>query len=188
MHPKTFRFDPRLRGGLLAGIATGLALATVDASAIELSALDAQAGSIADVSVVLTPAMAIFQRSLDEPALRTVGCRHRTADPDAIRALTQLLHDAHLTERVVYQRPDAREAIYLTMEDGARWTLVFADNRGGSLPVEGTVEASAGGDIRATAVVADAGLATNLRRWTAAHGGEGAGAGCTRPVEATPVP
>ena len=178
----------RRRRAVLAGLAAGLALAAIDGRAVELSSLETRSGSIVDATVIVTPAMAIFQQSLDETGLRGAGCRHRTSDPAAIGALTKLLRDAHLTERVVYQRPDAREAVYLTADDGFRWTLVFGDNRGGSLPVEGTVETSAGGDLRTGAVVADAGLAADLRRWTAAYGGAGVGNGCARPVEARPVP
>ena len=162
--------------------------AALPARALELGPVLERARASSDATVILVPPMAVYRASLDEAALQGAGCRYRTTDPAAVRALVRLLAVSGLREGVVYKRPDAREAVYITTPDGELLKFLFADNAGAHVPVDGTVETSTGGTIQSGAVVGGERLAVDLRRWTAANGGVGTGASCDRQSGITSAP
>lgn len=171
--PSVARF---LSSGALA-IAGALA---VSAHAADLAPLLDRIDGATDVTVILVPPMAIFRDPLDERALQAAGCRYRVTEPAALRTLVGLLRAAGLRGSDVYKRPDAREAVYLTTADGAQLKFLFADNAGARVPVDGVLEADSGGNARFAAFRAGDRLPTELRRWTATHGGIGTGSACER--------
>ena len=150
------------------------------AHAADLAPLLDRIDGATDVTVILVPPMAIFRDALDERALQVAGCRYRVTEPAAIRTLGQLLRAAQIRGSDVYRRPDAREAVYLTTADGAQLKLLLADNAGTRVPVDGVLEADAGGNAQFAAFRAGDRLPTELRRWTAANGGVGIGSSCDR--------
>ena len=162
--------------------------AALPAGALELEPVLERARTSSDATVILVPPMALYRFALDEAALQRAGCRYRTRDPAAVRALVGLLAVSGLREGVVYKRPDAREAVYIKTPDGELLKFLFADNAGAHVPVDGTVEASTSGSIQSGAVVGGERLAVELRRWTAANGGVGTGASCDRQSGITTAP
>lgn len=167
---------------------TAIATASLPARALDMAPVMERARGSSDATVILVPPMAIYQAALDEAALQSAGCRYRTTDPVAVRALVQLLDGAGLRDSPVYKRPDAREAVYLTTPEGELLKFLFADNSGAHVPVDGVVESSTGGNAQSGAVVANDRLSTELRRWTAANGGVGTGRSCARQSGITTVP
>ena len=153
--------------------------------AADLAPLLDRVDGATDVTVILVPPMAIFRDPLDERALQAAGCRYRITEPAALRTLVQLLRGSDLRGSEVYKRPDAREAVYLTTADGGQLRFLFADNAGSRVPVDGVLEAGSGGNAQFAAFRAGDRLPTELRRWTATHGGVGTGSACERQAGVT---
>ncbi len=164
------------------------ALAPLTAAAIDLPSLMQRADTASRATVFLVPPMALFRNALDERGMQAASCRYVTADPAALRALVGLVRTAYMVGTPVYQRPDIREGVYLTLDDGSLLKLLIQDNLGGRSPVAGIAEVDVGGDLRSTAVVARQTLASNLRGWAARQGGTGSGSACDRqtPMSVTP--
>ena len=92
--------------------------------------------------------------------------------------LAGILTRAEVAANPVYQRADLREGVYFSMADGGKFSVLFADNSGGKLPVMGIAETTNGGQIQSVAVLARSTLSTDVRRWAKTHGGEGTGSAC----------
>jgi hypothetical protein len=129
-------------------------------------------------TVVLVPPMAVFKDALNSAGLQNAGCHYTTADPTAIRVLVAILKTADATVNPVYQRPDMREGVYFAMNDGTKFSILFADHSSGRLPVLGVAEAVNGGQIQSTSVLAKASLSTDVRTWARHYGGAGTGTAC----------
>lgn len=164
----------------LAAAAAATVVFASAASAMDFPALIGQADAASGATVYLVPPMALFRMALDEPQMQSASCRYTTAAPVAIRALVGLLRASDISGNEVYQRPDLREGIYLTLADGTQLKLLLQDNFGGKLPVRGVAETSTGGDLQTVSVTARSTLATAVRVWAATHGGTGIGSACSR--------
>ncbi|MEO8935325.1 MAG: hypothetical protein ABI277_15345 [Burkholderiaceae bacterium] len=170
---------PASRLRLAAAVAC-IALSGSAAGALDFPALIGQADTASDATVYLVPPMALFRMALDEPRMQSASCRYTTTDPAAIRALVGLLRASDISGNEVYQRPDVREGIYLTLADGTQFKLLLQDNFGGKLPVRGVAETSNGGDLHTVSVTTKSTLATAVREWAATRGGAGTGSACSR--------
>ena len=160
------------------GLHVGLHAAT--ASAIDLPSFMSRADTATQADVFVVPPMSVFRTPLDEAHMQGQGCHFVTSDPAAIRALAAMLQRASIEQSPVYQRPDIREAVYLTLADRTQLKFLLQDNNGGRLRVAGVAETTAGGDVRTVAVTAGETLAGDLRGWADARGGVGSGAACDR--------
>jgi hypothetical protein len=129
-------------------------------------------------TVVLVPPMAVFKDPLDQRALQNSGCHYTTSDAGAIRVLAGILTQAEVTANAVYQRADLREGAYFSLADGRKFSVLFADNRGGKLPVMGIAETTNGGQIQSAAVTARSTLSNDVRGWAKTYGGAGTGTTC----------
>lgn len=171
MRRSAFRLP--LAVALSLGLVGGPARAAVDLPA-SLQGLDG--ANVA--TVVLVPPMAVYQNALNSTGLQTAGCHYTTADPTAIRVLVAIMKTADVTVNPVYQRPDMREGVYFAMADGTKFSVLFADNAGGRLPVMGVAESTNGGSIQSSSVSARPTLSTDVRNWAKRHGGTGTGNSC----------
>ena len=138
--------------------------------------------------MLLVPPMSIYRDGLTEVSLHHEGCRHETSDAKAVGALVALLESSKIATVPVFQQPDVREGVYLSLADGSRLAFFFADNNGGRLPVQGIVETSNAGILQSSAVTAAPTLSTDLRQWSATYGGAGDGAACNRRPPPTDSP
>ena len=161
-------------------VAVAAALSASASHAMDLAGWIGRSQTASSVTVFLVPPMALFNTSLGEAQMQAAGCRFTTVDAAAIGALATLLKAGKVDGNVVYQRPDIREGVYLTLADGGQLKLLLEDNNGGKLPVVGVAETAVGGDFERVAVTAGRTLATDVRRWAATHGGEGTGSACNR--------
>ena len=150
--------------------------------AMDLPGLMGRADTAVNATVFLVPPMALFRSSLDEARMQSSACRYYTTDPAAIRALVALLKAAGVNAASVYQKPDMREGVYLTLPDGAQLKLLLQDNPGSRLPVNGVAESINGGDLQSVAMTASASMSSDIRAWAASRGGVGAGTACERLV------
>jgi hypothetical protein len=169
-------------------IAFALAFAVSTAHAMDLPTLVTRADTAAGATVYLVPPMAVFRSSLDETHMQSAACRFSTTDPDAVRALVALLQSNELHDNAVYQRPDLREGVYLTLADGMQLKVLLQDNPGSRLPVSGVAETSIGGNLQSVAVSARQSLATDVREWAMTRGGVRTGSACDRLVPASVAP
>ena len=169
-------------------VAFAVAVAASTGHAMDLPRLVTSADTAAGATVYLVPPMAVFRQSLDETRMQSAACRFTTTDPAAVRALVALLQAGELHDNAVYQRPDLREGVYLTLADGMQLKVLLQDNPGSRLPVGGVAETSIGGNLQSVAVSARQSLAADVRQWAAARGGTGTGSACDRlvPVSVTP--
>ena len=179
---------PNFRRGPASLLVVIAALAPFAAAAVDLPSLMRRADTASQATVFLVPPMALFRDALDEGRMQAASCRYVTADPAAVRALADLLRSADLVDAPVYQRPDIREGVYLTLDDGTQLKLLLQDNLGGRSPVTGVAEVTVGGEIRSTAVVARPTLAANVRGWADRQGGAGSGSACDRLKPMTVAP
>jgi hypothetical protein len=171
------RFASLHSGIFIAGMAT--LLTTVPAhAAIELSTSMQALESANVATVVLVPPMAVFQGPLTATGLQNNGCHYTAVDRAAVRALVALLQAAEVTGNPVYQKPDVREGMYFTLDDGSKFSLLIADNGSGRLPVLGIAESTTGGRIESTSISARPALSRDVREWAKRHGGIGSGSGC----------
>lgn len=171
--------------------AIGASSAVRAAEPIDMPALLRSAETAVAATVLLIPPMSIYRNPVTEAELQQESCRYATVDAPAIRALVGLLKNAGVAAAPVYQKPDIREAVYLTLADGGRLNFFVQDNNGGRLPVLGVVETSTSGQLRSNAITAQSTLSTDLRTWAAKSGGTGDGAACNRrsvPIEAPDAP
>ena len=178
---------------LSASIGLCLGLHAVAAFALDLPAAMGRADTATQADVFVVPPMSLYRSDLDEARMQGQSCHFVTSDPAAIRALATLLQRAAIEPSAVYQRPDIREAVYLTLADRSQLKFLFQDNNGGHLRVNGVAETTAGGDVRTVAVTAGETLSRDLRGWADARGGAGSGPACDRlkpplPDTLPPVP
>ncbi len=161
------------------------------AEPLDMTALLRSAETAVEATVLLIPPMSIYRNPVTEAELQQEACRYATVDPPAIGKLISLLKDAGVATSPVYQKPDIREGVYLTLNDGGRLNFFVQDNNGSRLPVQGVVETSSSGQLRSIAITAQPTLSTDLRTWAAHSGGTGDGAACNRktlPLEAPKAP
>lgn len=173
-------------------LAVAFALAASTSHAMDLPTLVTRADTAAGATVYLVPPMAVFRASLDETRVQAAACRFTTTDPAAVRALVALLQASELHDNPVYQRPDLREGVYLTLADGMQLKVLLQDNPGGRLPVAGIAETSIGGNLQSVSVSARQTLSADVRRWaaelTSSRGAVRTGSACDRLVPATVAP
>ncbi len=163
-----------------------VASASAAAGAMDLPALIGQADTATQVSVALVPSMMRFRIVLDENAMRRFACRFDSVDPAAIHALVALFEKAGLAVQPMYQKPDIREGVYLTLADGSRLSFFLQDNFGGRSPVIGVVESYAAGTLQSVAFTARSTLAGDVRDWASAQAGEGTGYACHPTLSSLP--
>lgn len=172
-----------------AAIATASLLSFASPSrAFDLQALLARVDTSTEATLYLVPPMAVFRTSLDEAYMQAEACRYTTSDPAAVRAMVALVKGANIGTRVVYQKPDIREGVYLTLGDGVLLKLLMQDNFGGKLPVDGIAETSVGGNLQTASITASQTTAVALRDWAARRGGVGVGSACSRQSAAPAEP
>jgi hypothetical protein len=147
-------------------------------AAIDLAGSLDGMGTASVATVVLVPPMAVFKDPLDQRGLQNSGCHYTTSDAGAIRVLAAILTQAQVTANPVYQRADLREGAYFSLADGRKFSVLFADNRGGKLPVMGIAETTNGGQIQSAAVSARSTLSMDVRGWAKTYGGAGTGSTC----------
>jgi hypothetical protein len=160
-------------GALILGLGAGASEAAID-----LAGAMAGMNEATVATVVLVPPMAIYQTALDQNGLQNAGCHYTTSDAGAIRVLAAIIAGADVSTSPVYQRADLREGVYFALSNGSRFSVLFADNAGGKLPVNGVAETTNGGQIQSVAIVARPTLSTDVRRWAKSHGGGGTGSTC----------
>ncbi len=182
-----------LRPALLAFVLAMVSTSAVRAAEpLDMNALLRSAETATEATVLLIPPMSIYRNPVNEAGLQQDSCRYATVDAPAIGALVSLLKASGIATTPVYQKPDIREAVYLTLADGGRLNFFVQDNNGSRLPVQGVVETSTSGQLRSIAITAQPTLSTDLRAWAARSGGPGDGAACNRkplPLEApAPLP
>lgn len=170
------------RSALRASLVGACLLASAStAHALDLPAALGQIDGATSATLYLVPPMAIFGTSLDEARMQAASCRYATSDRTAIAALTRLIAAGGVTGSAVYQRPDMREGVYLTLADGAVLKIFLQDNNGGGLPVGGIAEQANGGNLQRVAITASKTLSADLRRWATGRT-DGTGSACDRMV------
>ena len=165
-----------------------LACVATTGRAMDLPALLERADPAVGATVFLVPPMALFRTSLDETRMQATACRFTTTDSAAVNALLALLKTGGLHDNPVYQRPDLREGIYLTLGDGMQLKVLLEDNAGSKLPVVGVAETSLGGNLQSAAISARSTLAGDVRAWAATYGGTRSGSACDRLVPTSIAP
>ncbi len=162
------------------GLALAAASACVPALGLDLPTLIGSTDTASSATVYLVPPMAVFTTTLDEGHMQLSACRYTTSDPASVRALVALLAGAGVAGTPLYQRPDVREGVYLTLTDGSQLKFLLQDNNGSRLPVIGVAENSTSGSSTRVSVTARRDLALDLRKWAEMRGGSGTGSSCDR--------